>query len=60
MSNTAEIAKKLGLTEAQVNDVLAFEATQQGTWKTTVNSIVTHEDGTRHWASRSCEECSNA
>jgi DNA-binding transcriptional regulator LsrR (DeoR family) len=55
-SNAAEIAKKLGLTEAQVNEVIA-SAGQQGTWTTTVNTIVRHSNGSRHWANQTCEQC---
>lgn len=49
----AETAKRLGITEAQVREVLNVE--QQ--WTTTVNTIVTHTNGTRHWSSQPCQEC---
>jgi predicted transcriptional regulator len=57
MSSAAEIAKKMGLTEQQVAEVIASLGESRGEWKTTVNSIVTHADGRRHWSSQQCEEC---
>jgi predicted transcriptional regulator len=57
MSTAAEIAKKLGLTEEQVQGVIAFEQAQQGTLTTTVHTVVTHDDGARHWSSQTCERC---
>lgn len=56
-SKVAATAKALNISEEQVRDVLAFEASQRGTWASTVNSIITHEDGSRHWGSQDCEQC---
>jgi len=51
-----EIAKRMGISIEQVKEVLAFE--DKGTWTSKVNGIITHEDGTRHWSSQDCKQCS--
>jgi len=61
MQNTERVeslAAKIGATPEQVRDLLAFVNAERGTLTTTVRGIVTHEDGTRHWASTDCEHCS--
>jgi hypothetical protein len=50
-----EIAKRLGVSVEQVKAIAA--AKDKGTWTTTASSIITHEDGTRHWSSQACEQC---
>jgi ligand-binding sensor domain-containing protein len=49
------IAANVGCTVEQVREV--FASADGGTWTTTVNGIVSHADGSRHWGSQTCEEC---
>jgi hypothetical protein len=54
-----ETAHRLGLSEDQVREVVKFVTgeAEQGQWTTKTVGIITHTDGTRHWASQSCGEC---